>query len=85
MAPPQNSNSTMKTMLVFTVMMVVLPIFSYFFSKSVVFEGFFGMVHQSSYFYAAVVAIAIVHIILGLFIYVAWNEDSRPIPQFKKD
>ncbi|KAI8798156.1 vacuolar ATPase assembly integral membrane protein vma21 [Biomphalaria glabrata] len=75
----------MNTMLVFTIMMIVLPIFSYFFSKSFIFEGLFGMVHSSSYFYAAAVAIAIVHVILGMFIYVAWTEDSRPIPQFKAD
>ncbi|BFZ14702.1 hypothetical protein BsWGS_17741 [Bradybaena similaris] len=85
MAPPQAPGTVMKTMLVFTLMMVFLPIFSYFFSKSVIFEGFFGMVHQSSYFYAAVVSIAVVHIILGMFIYVAWNEDPRPYPQFKVD
>uniref|UniRef100_A0A0B6ZHS3 Vacuolar ATPase assembly integral membrane protein VMA21 homolog n=1 Tax=Arion vulgaris TaxID=1028688 RepID=A0A0B6ZHS3_9EUPU len=85
MAPPQPASGAMKTMLVFTVMMVILPIFSYFFSKSVIFEGLFGMVHQSSYFYAAAVSIAIVHIILGMFIYVAWTDEPKTFPQFKVD
>ena len=35
----QGTNRTMKKMLVFTVMMVVVPIVSYFFSKSFIFEG----------------------------------------------
>ncbi|CAL1537892.1 unnamed protein product [Lymnaea stagnalis] len=85
MANPKAPGSVMNTMLVFTIMMVVLPIFSYFFSKSVIFEGVFGMIHTSSYFYAAVVAISVVHVILGMFIYVAWSDDSRPVPQFKAD
>ncbi|XP_012944692.1 vacuolar ATPase assembly integral membrane protein VMA21 [Aplysia californica] len=81
----RSEGSAMKAMLVFTIMMVVLPIFSYFFSKSVIFEGIMGVAAQSSYFYAAIVAIAVVHVILGLFIYVAWSEEPRPVPQFKAD
>lgn len=39
MAEEQGIRTAMKKMLVFTVMMVILPIFSYFISKAVVFEG----------------------------------------------
>jgi len=77
--------SAMKAMLVFTIMMVILPIFSYFASKSIIFEGLLGMATTSSYFYAAVVAIAVVHVILGMFIYVAWTEEENPVPSFKAD
>ncbi|XP_076467692.1 vacuolar ATPase assembly integral membrane protein vma21-like [Babylonia areolata] len=76
--------AVMKKMLFFTVLMALLPILSYFFSKAVVFEGMMGM-GSSSYFYAAIVAIVIVHIILGCFIYVAFTEDDTPRPEFKKD
>ncbi|KAK3777073.1 hypothetical protein RRG08_008920 [Elysia crispata] len=79
------TNPVMKKMLIFTIMMVILPIFSYFFSKSLIFEGLLGFSHTSSYFYAAIVAIAIVHVILGMFIYVAFTEDTKPVPQFKTD
>ncbi|XP_071087126.1 vacuolar ATPase assembly integral membrane protein VMA21-like [Haliotis cracherodii] len=79
-----NSNSkVMKTMIVFSIGMITCPIFSYFFSKSVIFEGVFGMPHESSYFYAAIVSIVVVHIILFMFIYVAWTEDAKPLPPFK--
>ncbi|KAK7098102.1 hypothetical protein V1264_004976 [Littorina saxatilis] len=84
MAGDQGSRAAMKKMLIFTVMMVILPIFSYFFSKAVVFEGFMGMTGSSSYFYAAITAIVIVHVILAMFIYVAFTEDDTPQPQFKK-
>lgn len=81
----RSENSTAKTMLLFTIMMVVLPIFSYFASKALIFEGIFGTTGTNSYFYAAIVSIAVVHVILGMFVYVAWTEESRPIPQFKAD
>ena len=35
-----------------------------------------GMSSENSYFYAAFVAIGTVHIILGLFVYSAFKEDS---------
>ena len=44
-----------------------------------------GMAGSSSYFYAAIVAIVIVHIILACFIYVAFTEDDTPRPQFKQE
>jgi hypothetical protein len=31
----------------------------------------------SSYFYAAIVAVVAVHAVLGLFVYVAWNEGKK--------
>ena len=48
-------------------------------------SGMFGMVITSSYFYAAIVAIVVVHIILACFIYVAFTEDDTPRPQFKQE
>ncbi|KAK6165213.1 hypothetical protein SNE40_015902 [Patella caerulea] len=81
----ESSGSVMRTMVVFSIAMCILPISSYFITKSFVFEGIFGMGHQNSYFYAAISSIVVVHIILGLFIYVAWTEDSKPMPQFKRD
>ncbi|ESO93859.1 hypothetical protein LOTGIDRAFT_209403 [Lottia gigantea] len=74
----------MKTMILFSIAMCVLPITTYFMSKAVIFEGIIGLPHQSSYFYAAISSIVVVHIILGLFIYVAFTEDSKPIAEFNK-
>ncbi|XP_076446549.1 vacuolar ATPase assembly integral membrane protein vma21-like [Babylonia areolata] len=85
MAQDTGNRSVMKKMLLFTILMVFLPIFSYFFSKAFVFEGLLGMVGSSSYFYAAIVAIVVVHIILACFLYVAFTEDDTPRPQFKQD
>lgn len=62
-------------------MMVTFPILSYFLSKYVM-ENVFIM--ESAYLYAAGVAVLTVHVILALFVYVAWNEDTS-IKQGKTD
>ena len=50
------------------------------------FSGLLGMSSQDSYFYAAFVAIATVHVILGLFVYAAFTEGtSTSQTAFKAD
>ncbi|XP_026558654.1 vacuolar ATPase assembly integral membrane protein VMA21 [Pseudonaja textilis] len=77
--------STLRTMLFFTALMIMLPIGLYFSTKAYIFEGTFGMSNRDSYFYAAIVAVVAVHIVLALFVYVAWNEGSRQWREGKQD
>ncbi|XP_032330433.1 vacuolar ATPase assembly integral membrane protein VMA21 isoform X1 [Camelus dromedarius] len=77
--------STLKTLLFFTALMITVPIGLYFTTKSYVFEGAFGMSSRDSYFYAAIVAVVAVHVVLALFVYVAWNEGSRQWREGKQD
>ncbi|XP_064876078.1 vacuolar ATPase assembly integral membrane protein VMA21-like isoform X1 [Oncorhynchus nerka] len=68
--------SALKTLLFFTILMVTLPIGLYFASKAYIFQGSLQMSNSDSYFYAAIVAVLAVHVVLALFVYVAWNEGS---------
>uniref|UniRef100_A0A3B4AFG7 Uncharacterized protein n=1 Tax=Periophthalmus magnuspinnatus TaxID=409849 RepID=A0A3B4AFG7_9GOBI len=68
--------SALKTLLFFTILMVTLPIGLYFASKAFIFEGSLKMSSSDSYFYAAIVAVLAVHVVLALFVYVAWNEGT---------
>ncbi|XP_057706551.1 vacuolar ATPase assembly integral membrane protein vma21 [Corythoichthys intestinalis] len=68
--------SALKTLLFFTILMVTLPIGLYFASKAYIFEGSMKMSNSDSYFYAAIVAVLAVHVVLALFVYVAWNEGT---------
>ncbi|XP_027542894.1 vacuolar ATPase assembly integral membrane protein VMA21 [Neopelma chrysocephalum] len=77
--------STLRTLLFFTALMITLPIGLYFSSKAYVFEGSLGMSDRDSYFYAAIVAVVTVHVVLALFVYVAWNEGSRQWREGKQD
>uniref|UniRef100_A0A8D0DZS5 Vacuolar ATPase assembly factor VMA21 n=1 Tax=Salvator merianae TaxID=96440 RepID=A0A8D0DZS5_SALMN len=77
--------STLRTLLFFTALMIMLPIGLYFSSKAYVFEAVFGMTNRDSYFYAAIVAVVAVHVVLALFVYVAWNEGSHQWREGKQD
>ncbi|XP_021043946.1 vacuolar ATPase assembly integral membrane protein VMA21 isoform X1 [Mus pahari] len=84
----RNENSlaaTLKTLLFFTALMITVPIGLYFTTKSYIFEGALGMSNRDSYFYAAIVAVVAVHVVLALFVYVAWNEGSRQWREGKQD
>lgn len=77
----RSDGSVLRTMITFTIMMVSLPILSYFVSKYVMDEIF----HMTSgYLYAAGFAVLAVHAVLALFVYVAWNEDA-PSKDVKAD
>nr|XP_037844246.1 vacuolar ATPase assembly integral membrane protein VMA21-like [Chlorocebus sabaeus] len=77
--------STLKTLLFFTALMITIPIGLYFTTKSYIFEGTLGMFNRDRYFYAASVAVVGGHVVLALFMYVAWNEDSRQWCEGKQD
>uniref|UniRef100_A0A8C3GEB0 Vacuolar ATPase assembly factor VMA21 n=8 Tax=Aves TaxID=8782 RepID=A0A8C3GEB0_CAIMO len=77
--------STLRTLLFFTALMITLPVGLYFSSKAYIFEGTLGMSNRDSYFYAAIVAVVTVHVVLALFVYVAWNEGTRQWREGKQD
>ncbi|KAL7886368.1 hypothetical protein AOLI_G00066630 [Acnodon oligacanthus] len=77
--------SALKTLLFFTVLMVTVPIGLYFASKAYIFEGSLQMSSTDSYFYAAIVAVLAVHVVLALFVYVAWTEGSSQRRKGKHD
>ncbi|EDL26569.1 mCG10148, isoform CRA_b [Mus musculus] len=68
-----------------TALMITVPIGLYFTTKAYIFEGALGMSNRDSYFYAAIVAVVAVHVVLALFVYVAWNEGSRQWREGKQD
>ncbi|KAK6480212.1 vacuolar ATPase assembly integral membrane protein vma21 [Huso huso] len=77
--------SALKTLLFFTILMITLPIGLYFASKSYFFEATLGLSNNDSYFYAAIVAVVAVHMVLAMFVYVAWNEGSNQWREGKQD
>ena len=78
-----------RKMLFFTVLMTVAPLGSFFFSKDYIFRGIFDVPNASSYTYAAIVAVIVVHIVLISFLFVAFREDipmkKTALDRSKKD
>lgn len=70
--------SVLWTLLKFTLAMILLPISSFFLTKSFVFEDLLG--YSNGSIGAATITVIVVHVIVGLYIWVAVNEESQPRP-----
>ncbi|RNA33392.1 vacuolar ATPase assembly integral membrane vma21 [Brachionus plicatilis] len=73
-----------RTMLFFTSMMVIAPISSYFASKKYIFEKYFSIDSDESYIYSVAVTVIVIHLILGAFIYIAWQDANTSANEKKK-
>ena len=69
----QSDGAVFKTVLFYSVLILLLPIASFFVTKIVLFEWFLGQQATiGSNIVSAVVAVIILHLALGLFIYKAY-------------
>ncbi|KAK9305220.1 hypothetical protein QLX08_003660 [Tetragonisca angustula] len=73
-----------KTVLFHCLVIIALPVFSFFTSKIFIFDGLLGLNHVPSNVYSAGVAILVLHIALGAFIYRAYFDDQSKT-QTKRD
>jgi len=84
-------------LLLFTAAMVTLPITGYFTSKAYLFEGqklsiiavslfiFTGTLgYKDGSVPAAISAVLIVHVVIGVYVYLAWKEGSQDVQQVYK-
>lgn len=73
-----------KTVLFHCVVIIALPVLSFFTSKIFIFDGLLGLNNVPSNVYSAGVAIFVLHVALGAFIYRAYFDDQSKI-QTKRD
>ncbi|KAI0209388.1 Vacuolar ATPase assembly integral membrane protein VMA21 [Lamellibrachia satsuma] len=83
-ASARATSSALKKLLFFSLLIIVAPISCYFCSKSFIFEWTLGMTSLNSYFYAAIVSIVVLHIVLAMFVYVAWSDNLK-VSTYKTD
>ena len=74
--------AVLKTLLKFTIAMLLVPIVSYFFLKSYLLEGILG--YEDGAVGSVIITVVIVHIIIGMYIYVAVKEDSQEKAEMNK-
>jgi len=75
---PQSDWAVLKTVLFYSVLILVLPIGSFFATKSLLFEWFLGQTATiGTNIVSAVVAVIVLHLALGLFIYKAYFDDGK--------
>ncbi|XP_065058149.1 uncharacterized protein LOC135685958 [Rhopilema esculentum] len=73
----------LKVLLLFTCVMFIVPIISYFAMKSWLFEGVLG--YENGAVNAAIGTVVIVHVIIGWYIWMAVKEDNEDRRPTKRD
>ncbi|XP_055333255.1 vacuolar ATPase assembly integral membrane protein VMA21 homolog [Paramacrobiotus metropolitanus] len=71
-------SSIFKNLTTYTLLIVFLPIASYFGAKKVIFEQYLGIASGQSAIYWAVLAVASIHVVLGIMVYRAYREGIKP-------
>ncbi|XP_011685264.1 PREDICTED: vacuolar ATPase assembly integral membrane protein VMA21 homolog [Wasmannia auropunctata] len=74
-----------KTVLYHSVVILALPVIAFFTSKVFLFDGLLGLNNVPSNVYSAGVAVIVLHIALGVFIYRAYFDDRSRISAVKID
>ncbi|RLU24501.1 hypothetical protein DMN91_002590 [Ooceraea biroi] len=74
-----------KTVLYHSIVILAFPVISFFVSKVFFFDGLLGLSHVPSNVYSAGVAIVVLHVALGLFIYRAYFDDRSKTSTVKRD
>ncbi|CAH0560314.1 unnamed protein product [Brassicogethes aeneus] len=77
--------TTFKTILAYSVFILLAPITSFFVSKYLFFEGILGLNNLPSNVWSAVISIVVLHIALGMYIYRAYFEADKGKPDEKID
>ncbi|KAL0107036.1 hypothetical protein PUN28_015530 [Cardiocondyla obscurior] len=76
---------TFKTVFYHSVVILALPVISFFTSKIFLFDGILGLNNVPSNVYSAGVAVIVLHIALGVFIYRAYFDERSKVPTVKID
>ncbi|XP_066145165.1 vacuolar ATPase assembly integral membrane protein VMA21 homolog [Euwallacea fornicatus] len=66
-----------KTVLAYSIFILASPVLTFFFTKFVFFEGILGISSTSSNVWSAVLAVTMLHIALGMYIYRAYSESDK--------
>ncbi|BES98900.1 Vacuolar ATPase assembly integral membrane protein VMA21 homolog [Nesidiocoris tenuis] len=70
-----------KTVFYYCMIIIALPVITFFASKVFLFDGIFGYSSIPSNVYSAISAIAVLHIALGFYIYRAYSDPMKPSKQ----
>lgn len=74
-----------QTVIKYCLIIIIVPILSFFSVKYFIFDGLLDLNPMNSSVYSAVVAVIVLHVSLGLYIYRAYHEAEKPQKPVKKD
>ncbi|KAF7268074.1 hypothetical protein GWI33_018737 [Rhynchophorus ferrugineus] len=73
--------STFSTILAYSIFIIASPIATFFVTKFFFFEGLLGVSSTGANIWSAVMAVVMLHIAMGLYIYRAYFEAERVKPE----
>ncbi|XP_047517369.1 vacuolar ATPase assembly integral membrane protein VMA21 homolog [Pieris napi] len=74
-----------RTVIKYCLFIIIVPVLSFFSAKTILFDGILRLAPITSSVYSAVVAVIVLHVTLGLYIYRAYTEAEKPEKPVKKD
>ncbi|TKR78094.1 hypothetical protein L596_018956 [Steinernema carpocapsae] len=80
----QNTQKAVKNLLTYSIVIILVPLGSMFFLKKFLFQDLLGYGHQDAMLYAAIIAVVLVHVVLGLWLVAAYN-DGVPTSKAEKE
>ncbi|CAG9856176.1 unnamed protein product [Phyllotreta striolata] len=69
--------SIFKTILVYSVFILVSPIVTFFVTKLILFEGIFNVSLLTSNICSAIFSVVVLHVAVGMYIYRAYSEAEK--------
>lgn len=73
------------TVIKYCLVIIIVPVLAFFSVKVILFDGILRLEPVTSSVYSAVIAVIVLHVTLGLYIYKAYGESSKPSKPVKKD
>ncbi|XP_023934276.1 vacuolar ATPase assembly integral membrane protein VMA21 homolog [Bicyclus anynana] len=75
-----------QTVIKYCLFIIIVPVLSFFVVKILIFDSILKLEAVTSSVYSAVVAVVVLHVTLGLYIYRAYSESEKaPTKPVKKD
>lgn len=75
-----------QTVIKYCLFIIIVPVLSFFIVKILIFDSILRLEAVTSSVYSAVVAVVVLHVTLGLYIYRAYSETEKaPAKPVKKD
>uniref|UniRef100_A0A1I7XVG0 Vacuolar ATPase assembly integral membrane protein vma21 n=1 Tax=Steinernema glaseri TaxID=37863 RepID=A0A1I7XVG0_9BILA len=81
----RSTQKAVKNLLTYSLVIILVPLGSMFLLKKYLFEDLMGYGHQDAMLYAAIIAVILVHVVLGLWLFAAYNDGSTPSKDEKED
>uniref|UniRef100_A0A1I7V4Z0 Vacuolar ATPase assembly integral membrane protein VMA21 homolog n=1 Tax=Caenorhabditis tropicalis TaxID=1561998 RepID=A0A1I7V4Z0_9PELO len=81
----QEVQSAVKNLLAYSLVILIVPLASMFLLKQYFFEALLGFASNDALTYSAIIAVILVHVVLGIWLLAATKQEDRKKRENKQD